>query len=50
MMLTIILTEFKNMWFSKSTTIANLDEIDRLESKHTRVRFDKDIYEIIRVQ
>lgn len=50
MMLTLILTEFKNMWFSNLRTNVSLDEIDRLESKHTRVRFDKDIYEIIRVQ
>jgi len=50
MMLTIIITEFKNMWFGKSRTIVNFEEIDRLESKHTRVRFDKDITEIIRVQ
>lgn len=50
MMLTIIITEFKNMWLRKAGTNANFDEIERLESKHTRVRFDKDIYEIIRVQ
>lgn len=50
MMLTIIITEFKNMWFGKSRTNVNLEEFDRLESKHTRVRFDKGIYEIIRVQ
>lgn len=50
MLLTFILTEFKNMWFGKSNTSDNVQEIERLESKHTRVRFDKDIYEIIRVQ
>lgn len=47
MMLTVILTEIKNIWFG---TNDNFEEIERLESKHTRVRFDKDIYEIIRVQ
>jgi hypothetical protein len=50
MMLTVILTEIKNIWFGKSRTNDNFEEIERLESKHTRVRFDKDIYEIIRVQ
>ncbi len=50
MMLTIIFTEIKKMWFDLSCTYESFEEIDRLESKHTRVRFDKDIYEIIRVQ
>ncbi|UPM52846.1 hypothetical protein [Gottfriedia acidiceleris] len=49
-MLTIIFTEIKKMWFDLSCTYERFEEIDRLESKHTRVRFDKDIYEIIRVQ
>lgn len=49
MMLTIIFTEIKNMWFGMLRTNDNLEEIERLESKHTRVRFDSDIYEIIRV-
>jgi len=49
-MLTVILTEIKNIWFGKPRSNDNFEEIERLESKHTRVRFDKEIYEIIRVQ
>ena len=46
-MLTDILTEYKKWWFGETLS---KEEIDRLESKHTWVRFDKDIYEIIRVK
>jgi len=49
-MLTIIFTEIKNMWLGISRTNDNFEEFKKLESKHTRVRFDKDIYEIIRIQ
>jgi len=46
-MLTEILFEIKNWWFGE--TIDELDEFERIESKHTRVHHDEDIYEIIRV-
>jgi hypothetical protein len=47
MMLTNILTEFKNWWLGNSKE--TFEEIERLESKHTRVRFDLDIHELIRI-
>ncbi|WP_158095124.1 hypothetical protein [Gottfriedia luciferensis] len=47
-MLTIIFSEFKRWWLGE--TKEEIDEIVRLESKHTRVRFDADIYELIRIQ
>lgn len=46
-MLTEILFEIKNWWFGE--TIDELDEFERIESKHTRVHHDEDIYEVIRV-
>jgi hypothetical protein len=46
-MLTEILFEIKNWWFGES--INEFDEFERIESKHTRVHHDQDIYEIIRV-
>lgn len=45
-MLTDFLIEIKNWWFGESKLN---EEFDRLESKHTRVRFDNDIYELIRI-
>lgn len=47
MMLTEFLFELKNWWFGVSND--EVDEFDRLESKHTRVHHDQDIYEIIRI-
>ena len=47
MMLTEFLFELKNWWFSVSN--AEVDEFERLESKHTRVHHDQYLNEIIRV-
>ncbi|WP_176545177.1 hypothetical protein [Bacillus sp. AFS041924] len=46
-MLTNLLTEIKYWWFGE--LMEEIDEIERIESKHTRVRFDNDIYELIRI-
>jgi hypothetical protein len=45
-MLTQTLLTLKNWWIAESTKIK---EIESLESKHTKIRFDKDIYEVIRI-
>ena len=47
MMLTEFLFELKNWWFGVPNDEVN--EFERLESKHTRVHHDQDIYEIIRI-
>ncbi|WP_176525898.1 hypothetical protein [Bacillus sp. AFS001701] len=46
-MLTNFLTEIKFWWFGEIRE--EIEEIERIESKHTRVRFDSDIYELIRI-
>lgn len=46
-MLTEILFEIKNWWFGKP--VDESEEFERIESKHTRVHHDEDIYEMIRV-
>jgi hypothetical protein len=48
-MLTDIFLEFKSWWLGKSVSSDKMDEFERIESKHTRVHYDEDIYEIIRV-
>jgi hypothetical protein len=47
MMITDFLFELKNWWFG--VTFDEVEEFERLESKHTRVHHDENIYEIIRV-
>jgi hypothetical protein len=46
-MLTEILFEIKNWWFDAQ--VDESEEFERIESKHTRVHHDEDIYEIIRI-
>jgi hypothetical protein len=46
-MLTEILFEIKNWWFGAQ--VDESEEFERIESKHTRVHHDDDIYEIIRI-
>jgi hypothetical protein len=41
--------ELKNWLFSNLNEKNEIEEFERLESKHTRVRHDEDIYEIIRI-
>ncbi len=48
-MLTEIMLEFKNWWFSEATSNDEIEEFERIESKHTRVLHDEEINEIIRV-
>ncbi len=50
LMLTDIYYELKNWWVNGSSFVMENEEFERLESKHTRVHFDVDIYEIIRVR
>jgi hypothetical protein len=50
MMLTNIFFGFKKLWIGESKAIIEKEEFERLESKHTRVQFDVDIYEMIRVR
>lgn len=47
MMLTEMMVEIKKWWFG--VTMDESQEFERIESKHTRVHHDEDIYEIIRV-
>jgi hypothetical protein len=47
MMLTDFFFELKHWWFGES--FDEIEEFERLESKHTRVHHDENIYEIIRV-
>lgn len=37
----------KEWWLGSD--YSEIDEFERIESKHTRVRYDEDIYEIIRI-
>ncbi|MEH7351872.1 MULTISPECIES: hypothetical protein [Gottfriedia] len=46
-MLTNLLSEIKFWWFGELRE--EIEEIERIESKHTRVRFDSDIHELIRI-
>ncbi|WP_167555454.1 hypothetical protein [Gottfriedia acidiceleris] len=46
-MLTNLLTEIKFWWFGELRE--EIEEIERIESKHTRIRYDSDIYELIRI-
>ncbi|MDQ1002522.1 hypothetical protein QFZ28_002922 [Neobacillus niacini] len=48
-MFTELFLEFKNWWFGESMYDEEIVEFERIESKHTRVHHDEDIYEIIRV-
>ncbi|QOR68067.1 hypothetical protein IM538_08030 [Cytobacillus suaedae] len=50
MMLKIIVNEFKNLWFGNPGPKIDNVEFERIESKHTRVQFDTDLNEIIRVR
>lgn len=43
------LLEFRNWWKAKSSEEVGVDEFERIESKHTRIRHDEDMREIIRV-
>ncbi|WP_170169037.1 hypothetical protein [Mesobacillus subterraneus] len=47
-MLADLIYEFKSWWFTDMPKVGN-EEFERIESKHTRVHHDEDIYEIIRV-
>jgi hypothetical protein len=48
-MFTEIILDFKNWWFSGAAINEEIEEYERIESKHTRVIHDEDINEIIRV-
>lgn len=48
-MFTDLVFEFKNWWYGESVPDMEMEEFERIESKHTRVHHDEDIYEIIRV-
>jgi hypothetical protein len=48
-MFTEMILEFKNWLFSGETLNEEIEEFERIESKHTRVVHDEDINEIIRV-
>ncbi|WP_177177267.1 hypothetical protein [Bacillus sp. MUM 116] len=41
--------DFRNLWTGKPTDEIDLEEFYRLVSKHTRIRHDEDLREIIRV-
>jgi hypothetical protein len=47
LMFNFIYYEFKNWWFGES--IDPMEEFELLESQHTRVHHDVDIYEVIRI-
>jgi hypothetical protein len=47
-MLADLIYEFKNWWIGDLPKVGN-EEFERIESKHTRVHHDEDIYETIRV-
>lgn len=49
MMLSDLIYEFKNWWMGASYHGIEMDEFERIESKHTRVHHDEDVYEEIRV-
>ncbi|MDR7001098.1 hypothetical protein [Neobacillus niacini] len=40
---------FRNLWAEKPADEIDIEEFYRLESKHTRIRHDEDLREIIRV-
>lgn len=44
-----LLLELRNWWKTNSTEEFSQQEFERVESKHTRIRHDEDIREIIRV-
>lgn len=46
-MFTYIFFDLKNWWFGE--TVDRYEEFELVESKHTRVHYDEDIYEVIRV-
>ncbi|MEH7014835.1 hypothetical protein V7087_29210 [Neobacillus niacini] len=48
-MFTELFLELKNWWFGESMYNEEMEEFERIESKHTRVHHDEDIYEMIRV-
>jgi hypothetical protein len=48
-MFTELFLEFKNWLFGESIYDEEIVEFERIESKHTRVQHDEDIYEIIRL-
>lgn len=48
-MFTDLVFEFKNWWYGENLADMEMNEFERIESKHTRVHHDEDIYEIIRV-
>ncbi|MDQ0200174.1 hypothetical protein [Neobacillus ginsengisoli] len=41
--------DLKNWWTDSTIDEINVDEFERVESKHTRVWHDEDIRELIRV-
>ena len=43
------LFEFKNWWFGEAYPGIEMTEFERVESKHTRIHHDEDIFEEIRV-
>lgn len=43
------LLEFRNWWKVNEIEEVGLQEFERVESKHTRIRHDEDMREIIRV-
>lgn len=43
------LLEFRNWWKFNSIEETGVDEFQRIESKHTRIRHDEDMREVIRV-
>ncbi|MBT2682288.1 hypothetical protein [Bacillus sp. ISL-37] len=47
-MLADLIYELKSWWIGDLPRVGN-EEFERVESKHTRVHHDEDIYEIIRV-
>jgi hypothetical protein len=47
-MLADLIYVFKSWWIGDLQRVGN-EEFERIESKHTRVHHDEDIYEIIRV-
>lgn len=49
MMLTDLFIEIKNWLLNDSNSTDVLEEFERIESKHTRVHHDEDIFEIIRI-
>lgn len=44
-----IFFEFKNWWIGEKYPGTEMDEFERIESKHNRIHHDVDIHEEIRV-